>query len=86
MTTDHHHGTPPAPVERRAVALEELVSARSAIVCSPEACSFTRCACWRAVSLGCLPFSFPFALATAIPSRVPSRGRSTSNSAKVARS
>ncbi|WP_127353915.1 nitrile hydratase subunit alpha [Actinacidiphila soli] len=25
MTTDHHHGTPPAPVERRAVALEELL-------------------------------------------------------------
>jgi nitrile hydratase len=31
MTTDHHHGAPPAPVERRAVALEELLAEQGLI-------------------------------------------------------
>jgi nitrile hydratase len=34
MTTGHHHGTPPAPVERRAAALEELLAEQGLV--SPE--------------------------------------------------
>ena len=34
MTSGHHHGTPPAPIERRAAALEELLAEQGLI--SPE--------------------------------------------------
>jgi nitrile hydratase len=34
MTTGHHHSTPPAPVERRAAALEELLAEQGLV--SPE--------------------------------------------------